>query len=198
MPKIVFVVNYGDPCLRGIEQDGLYELFGLPDVIPVRNPTYYGNNNDDDSDTDEEFESKALVMGPHSSTIEFILDHILRHGMSYVEPSVFQERLHPFAEKANILDLYNKVFSKYYGNVRSIDYDMGPHSEENMGGHVGIPDGSTDGSTDGIPVATAVGDSTDDSTDDIPVVIPVATRVDGDKIRLTKKDIKSVMDLLLR
>lgn len=169
MPKIVFIINTKDECLKGLENEGLYDLFGLPDVIPVRNPTYSERHYEDDDDTDEEFESKALVMGPHSSTIEFILDHLLRHGMDYVDPSTFQKRLKPFAKKEKILNLYDEVFNKIYGKVNSTNYNIGRHSEKDMGGHVNIP------VNDEIPVAIPVEDE-----------IPVAEKVDAMSRLLSK------------
>lgn len=136
--EIVLVGGEHDDCLSHMEDTGLYELFGLPEVIPVQNPDYHGQNPDyhgnmqEDSDTDEEDESRALAMGPHGSTIEFILDHIMKHGIRGMDPGTFQANLEPFANEENLQDLYIKAFKKVYGSkpqVKTIDYDMGEHPE---------------------------------------------------------------------
>ena len=135
---IIIVDGVEDRCLRHMEESGLFPMMDLPDVIPIRNLHY----EEDDSDTDEEEESRALVMGPHRSTIEFILDHLRKHGMNKkgVPAQYFQENVHPFAKEENLDSLYKEAFKKVYGyypeEVLSTDYDMSKHPEYSKRGHI--------------------------------------------------------------
>lgn len=128
--NIIIIDAREDPCLSHMEKMNLWSMFGLPDMIPIKNPHYYEEYEEDDSDTDEEEEGRALVMGPHRSTIGFILDHLRKHGMAKkgVPPQYFQENVHPFAREENLDDLYREAFKKVYGyypeEVRSTDYNM--------------------------------------------------------------------------
>ena len=140
--NIIIIDAREDPCLSHMEKMNLWSMFGLPDMIPIKNPHYYEEYEEDDSDTDEEEEGRALVMGPHRSTIGFILDHLRKHGMAKkgVPPQYFQENVHPFAREENLDDLYREAFKKVYGyypeEVRSTDYNMNQEPEYSKRGHI--------------------------------------------------------------